>query len=54
MKEITRLATEINRIAENSNPSIYDLSKDMLYLIKNKKFYSSDEVMEMLDRRDSK
>ena len=52
MREIIRLAIEINVLAESVSPVIHDLSERLVHLLEAEKLYTHTEVMKIVERTD--
>ena len=52
MDELLNKIKDMRDIAETHSPVLYDMACDTLHYLEYNKFYTHQEVLEMLNRRD--
>lgn len=53
MEEITKLAKEIRRLSETSDPVIYGLSEKLIHLLETSEIYTKEELIKIIERTDN-
>jgi hypothetical protein len=52
MEELKQKIRDMESIAVNSNPVLYDMICELLDFVENNTFYTHHEVLEMFNRKD--
>ena len=53
MEEILKLAKEIRRIAESTDPVIHDMSDKLIHLLETSEIYTKEELIKIIERTDN-